>query len=266
MHPTIQRLPGECLIVPYARLSSPEHLHASYEMILPREGVARARVDGTEYAAEPGQLLVIFPGIPHSIAPEQGVSGTLMFFSEKTLPELEGEWSGARPACPVVNLSDVDRDAEHCLKRLEEMADPRRMDEALARAYLTLLFLRLREALRREPTGGVPPDILYRAMQYMSQNMTQPLSVRATARALGVNNSYLSHVLNEKLHMSFRAYLNALRIERARRLLRVTVRPIEEIGVACGFANLRTFDRVFAEQCGCTPREYRRNAVQTDRI
>ena len=52
MHPTIQRLPGECLIVPYARLSSPEHLHASYEMILPREGVARARVDGTEYAAE----------------------------------------------------------------------------------------------------------------------------------------------------------------------------------------------------------------------
>ena len=115
-------------------------------------------------------------------------------------------------------------------------------------------------------SGGVPPDILYRAMQYMSQNMTQPLSVRATARALGVNNSYLSHVLNEKLHMSFRAYLNALRIERARRLLRVTVRPIEEIGVACGFANLRTFDRVFAEQCGCTPREYRRNAVQTDRI
>ena len=96
--------------------------------------------------------------------------------------------------------------------------------------------------------------------------MTQPLSVRATARALGVNNSYLSHVLNEKLHMSFRAYLNALRIERARRLLRVTVRPIEEIGVACGFANLRTFDRVFAEQCGCTPREYRRNAVPMDRI
>ena len=46
----------------------------------------------------------------------------------------------------------------------------------------------------------------------------------------------------------------------------VTVRPIEEIGVACGFTNLRTFDRVFAEQCGCTPREYRRNAVPMDRI
>lgn len=266
MHPTIQKLPGECLIVPYARLGSPEHLHASYELLVPREGSARVRLDGTEYVAEPGELLVIFPGIPHSLALQQGVLGTLMFFSEKTLPELEGEWSGTRPASPVVALKNVDPDVVHCLARLQEMADPRRMNEALARAYLTLLFLRLREALRPEPANGVPPDILYRAMQFMAQNMTQPLSVRATARALGVNNSYLSHVLNEKLHMSFRAYLNALRIERARRLLRATARPIEEIGVACGFANLRTFDRVFVEQCGCTPREYRKTVGQTERV
>ena len=54
------------------------------------------------------------------------------------------------------------------------------------------------------------------------------------------------------------AYLNALRIDRARRYLRVTSWPIEEIAVACGFANLRTFDRVFAERCGCTPRDFRK--------
>ena len=66
---------------------------------------------------------------------------------------------------------------------------------------------------------------------------------------------------NERLHMGFRAYLNALRIDRARRYLRVTSRPIEEIAAACGFANLRTFDRVFFERCGCTPRDFRKAAA-----
>ena len=55
-------------------------------------------------------------------------------------------------------------------------------------------------------------DLLYAAMQYMSQNLTQPLSLRGTAHALGVNTYYLSHVLNERLEMGFRAYLNALSI------------------------------------------------------
>ena len=62
--------------------------------------------------------------------------------------------------------------------------------------------------------------------------------------------------------MGFRAYLNALRIDRARRYLRMTSRPIEEIAAACGFANLRTFDRVFVERCGCTPRDFRKSVLR----
>lgn len=265
MHPRIQKLPGDCLILPYTHLSVLEHLHASFELVVPKEGEMRVWLDGRERAVQPGEVLVIFPGVAHSYADHQTSSGTMMIFSEKTLPELAGDWTEARPAEPVVALSDVAPDAARCIERLEQMAAPAHMDEALARAYMTLLLLLLRPALRPESVGPVTRDLIYRAMQYMSQNLAQPLTVRETARALGVNNYYLSHVINEKLHMSFRAYLNALRIERARRLLRVTSRPIEEVGAACGFANLRTFDRVFAEHCGCTPREYRKAHVHPDK-
>ena len=42
----------------------------------------------------------------------------------------------------------------------------------------------------------------------------------------------------------------------------MTSRPIEEIAAACGFANLRTFDRVFVERCGCTPRDFRKSVLR----
>ena len=97
-------------------------------------------------------------------------------------------------------------------------------------------------------------------MRYMSQHLAQPLNLKETARALGVNSYYLSHVLSERIHMGFRAYLNSMRVDRARRYLRLTTWPVEEVAAACGFRTLRTFDRVFQEYCGCTPREFRRAA------
>ena len=141
------------------------------------------------------------------------------------------------------------------------MSDPGKYAEPLARAYLSLIFLRLLPVLKPE-SDTVTGDLIYRAMQYIAQNLARPLDLRAAAHALGVNTSYLSHVLNEKLHMGFRSYLNALRIDRARRMLRATNLPVEEISVACGFTNLRTFDRVFIERCEITPRDYRKRCTQ----
>lgn len=259
MQPKVQYVAGECLIFPFTQLTPLPHLHASFEMMVPRSGEARVRLDGETHGVSPGELLTIFPGVPHCYAPGPACEGLMLIFSEKMLSEAERDWFDVRPERPVLRLDGVDRDVSHCLERLGEMASPGALDEALARAYLSLMFIRLLPELRpREVDGLATRDLLYRAMRYMSQNLAAPLSIRGTAKALGVNTYYLSHVLNDHLHMGFRAYLNALRINRARRYLRGTARPIEEVATACGFANLRTFDRVFAERCGCTPREFRK--------
>lgn len=262
MQPTIQHLDGDCQIYLYGSLSTLEHLHTSFEVAVPRRGTIRVRLDGRERAVRPGEIVVIFPGVSHCYSPTEGGEGMILIFSDRMVAGSEGEWGELQPTEPVVELDGQDRDVAHCLDRLNEMAVSGAMDEALAGAYLSLMFLRLMPALRPErPVLPVTKDLLYRAMQYISQNLAAPLSLRGTAHALGVNTYYLSHVLNERLHMGFRAYLNALRIDRARRYLRVTSWSIEEIAAACGFLNLRTFDRVFADRCSCTPRDFRKAAV-----
>ena len=262
MQPTVLHVAEDVLIFPYNRLTALHHLHTSFEIVVPRSGRVCARLNEAECAAEPGELLVVFPGVVHSYDPAVASEGVVMVFSDHMLLEPEAPWAEMRPAAPVVSLERVDRDVAHCLERLNELSAAGDINRTLASAYLSLMFIRMTPALQLQRVASpATKDLLYRAMQYMSQNLAAPLSIRGTARALGVNNYYLSHVLNERLNMGFRAYLNALRIDRARRYLRVTSRTIEEIAAACGFANRRTFDRVFAERCGCTPRDFRKTAA-----
>lgn len=250
------------MIYPYNRLSTLHHLHASFELLVPYSGAVHVNIDNEERTVEPGEMLVLFPGIPHSYGQCEGVEGMMVIFTEKMLSESDEEWSQMQPAEPIVRLNEVDWDVSYCFDRLATMSVAGKVDDALAQAYLSLMFVWLVPALNLQKNAqSISKDLLYRAMQYMSQNLVMPLSLRGTAHALGVNTYYLSHVLNERLHMGFRTYLNALRIDRARRYLRVTSRPIEEIAAACGFTNLRTFDRVFAERCGCTPRDFRKAAA-----
>jgi len=256
---TQKRLESRCLIYNYSRLSRYEHLHSRFEMVSPASGRILARVDGKEYRLEPGDMLVVFPGMTHSYDPSETSEGYMLTFHSEMLGDLEESMMEVQPAEPLIHLSAHDRDVRHCFERLTEMAGGK-VNETLAQAYLTLLFLRLTDALALKQTDpAASKELLYRAMQYISQNLSQPLSIRQTAHALGVNSYYLSHVLNERLHMGFRAYLNALRVERARRYLRVTSWSIEEVAGACGFLTLRTFDRVFLELCGCTPRDFRKS-------
>lgn len=250
------------MVFPYNHLSALRHLHTSYEIAVPRTGRIRVHLDDQDRMVEPGEVLVVFPGVAHSYDPDVSGEGMMLIFSDKMFSEPEGDWSETQPAEPVLRLDAQDRDVAYCLERLFEMTVPSQRNETLARIYLSLLFARMTPALRLQtPAHPGTKDLLYRAMQYMSQNLAAPLNLRGTARALGVNTYYLSHVLNGGLHMSFRVYLNALRIDRARRYLRVTSWSIEEIAAACGFANLRTFDRVFAERCNCTPRDFRKAAL-----
>jgi AraC-like DNA-binding protein len=78
------------------------------------------------------------------------------------------------------------------------------------------------------------------------------------SRDLGVSRSHLSHTFSQRLGTNFRSYVNALRIDQACEMLKGTEDSVTHIAYECGFESQRTFNRVFMEQCGLSPSEYRR--------
>ena len=58
--------------------------------------------------------------------------------------------------------------------------------------------------------------------------------------------------------VSFRDFLNSLRIEKAKGLLRSSDSTVLAIALECGFKNESTFHRVFLDVTGTTPAKYKK--------
>ena len=82
------------------------------------------------------------------------------------------------------------------------------------------------------------------------------LNINYLAHKIGSNRTYLGQYFHYK-GTNFYSYINSLRINHACQLMEEGNLIISEIAYDCGFNNLRTFRRVFYEQKGCSPSEWR---------
>ena len=98
-------------------------------------------------------------------------------------------------------------------------------------------------------------DSVKNVLLYCSENYTEPLSLELLSKKLHLSRYYISHIFSDKLQVSFTDFVNTLRVEHACSLLEKGAN-ITEIALASGFSSVRTFNRVFAEEMGMTPREY----------
>ncbi len=83
------------------------------------------------------------------------------------------------------------------------------------------------------------------------------LNVTELAGHLGVNRSTLWRVFQKETGQTPVQALNALRLQRARNLLRATDHKIAAIAAMCGYHDEKYFIRIFHEHHGCPPGQFR---------
>lgn len=97
---------------------------------------------------------------------------------------------------------------------------------------------------------------------------TPGLTIAMLAARLDTPEHRLRALINRRLgHRNFSAYLNLHRIAEAKVALADKARvdlPVLTIAMDLGYNSLPTFNRAFRETAGCTPTEYRRDAIGQD--
>jgi AraC-like DNA-binding protein len=86
------------------------------------------------------------------------------------------------------------------------------------------------------------------------------LRLDTLAEKLTVSRHHLSQILNEQLGMNFFEYINSLRVEEAKELLRQVPRQelnISEVAYQVGFNNKVSFNKAFRKATGLSPKEFR---------
>lgn len=98
---------------------------------------------------------------------------------------------------------------------------------------------------------------LSRVLQHIREHYREPISLGGVAADIGLSPGHLGRVFRSQLRMGFRSYVNAVRIDEAKRLLRGTSTPIGDVAAACGFLDQSYFAQAFRSIVGMSPSEYR---------
>ena len=106
-------------------------------------------------------------------------------------------------------------------------------------------------------TSAIQDPLLARARQFILEHSHERMNVSDVVRAVGTNRRKLEILYQQHYGHTLLYALNQARIDRARRLLLDTDRPLYQIATLCGFRDTHQMNRVFARNNGPGPREIR---------
>ncbi|MFT4004476.1 MAG: response regulator [Lacrimispora sp.] len=97
--------------------------------------------------------------------------------------------------------------------------------------------------------------VVNRALGIIAAEYSQNISLEQIAERCNVTYEYLSSLFSKELGIKFTTYLTQYRINQAQGLL-IKGRKIADVASACGYEDVRYFNRVFKNYTGVSPTEF----------
>jgi len=139
-------------------------------------------------------------------------------------------------------------------KRLNETWLRRRPGYIMQGSALFMLILqRFIEMLLYEVDTHQFDPRVKAAIRFITDNYSEAISISDAARKVHLTPNYLGIVFKQETGITFRDYLNTIRLNQAEDLLRAGEGSITEIAHKCGFKDVFYFSRLFKKTKGTTP-------------
>lgn len=255
--------------------TEPLHDHDFVEIVYVTDGEAIEVINGISYEARRGDLLFINYRSTHTFIPKSKFTYYNICFNPEIIAEriitrenafdllsltaIE-ELSGEGFADGVMHFSGLEREKlESLLSDMHEeyrVALPERA--AALESYMTLLLTKiLRKAHPNEKEKREVDGIWQKLSDYISESLSEKLTLCAIANKCFYNPSYFSRAFKERFGMTFIEYVSRKRASEAAKLLYESDLSSDEICQRCGFGDRTSFYRVFKKEYGISPGEYR---------
>ncbi len=227
------------------------HSHDDWEIVLNLEGEGTTVIGGQEYEFRPGTIILHPPGVPHAKYARGQFRDIFLRMTDPILPF---------PAGVNVFRDDVEKSAETLLRMALRIFHKKEADylpvvDAIYAALRTLL-LSWQNQTPRNPVVESFKNMLI-------ANLTDPgFSVMAAMQKTAYSSDHFRRCFKKETATTPNAYLNGLRIEYARNLLRQNRHrsmTIADIAYAAGFSDPHYFSRVFRHYTGRSPQNYQLN-------
>ena len=99
--------------------------------------------------------------------------------------------------------------------------------------------------------------LIRKSVHYINQRYNTSLTLEDVSGYVGLNPTYFSILFKKETGLNFSHYINKLRIEQAKHLLKTSSLPLVTIAEETGFESQSYFSKVFKQLTGATPKQYR---------
>lgn len=220
--------------------------------------------DSADLITEPGDVVIIRPGVPHDYGSAMVRSGepatwSLQFVHFHPRPEWLGWLDWPQPLPGILKVQASGETRRRIRDALEAADTFGRSDLRQARMFaVNAVEAALLWCTTSDPGAGPLDPRVLAAMEDMAGRLAQPITVTDLARRAGLSPSRFGHLFTEQVGISPMRYLERQRMRLAEQLLDLTPRTVSEIARTVGFEDPLYFSSRFRAYAGMPPTAYRR--------
>lgn len=250
----------------------PFHWHREWEIIRILRGSLQLYIDGREYLASSGDVLLLREGVLHGGTPTgciyecfnfdlHGLFRNVLsvrnylrpFYRDIQIPDIH--YPGRQPDIyPLVDelLTVFHRDMPEDFRALSTLGNISRLfGVILHKGWYTENAGSPSETARKI-------DQLKPVLEYIETHFSSPLSLAELSGVIGMNPKYFCRFFNSITQQTPMNYVNYYRIEQASNMLSSTDLSVTEVGLECGFNDICHFVKTFKKYKGITPKQYQK--------
>jgi AraC family L-rhamnose operon regulatory protein RhaS len=238
----------------------PSESHPFAEVFYLLDGTGTITIGRTRHPCKAGDVVVVPPHAEHRIEDETpltlygiGIAPGLFTGDPDVLTRLPAGRLAARPGLAATVRGGLRR-------LLFEQSH----DRPGGRTLQVGLALQLVAALVRKSAAadaGPPAVGSLRAVEQFRDDLAhrfyEPVGIDRAAAELGMSRRCFTRLFRKAAGCSYAKYVERVRVEYARTLLRETDRGVATIAFECGFEDLSSFYRAFKRQTGEPPQRWR---------
>lgn len=249
-----------------------EHSHNYYEFYYLHTGNCAFSVNGILYPLSAGDAFIVTPNNYHFTCYKGDVpcERTTVYFYEDALSSASSDIRAElKKVLSKPGKIVLVKERQSCITSLlQQMCVENNQSDSLSMPLLTLQLFQLLLQVKRnglfvyekaEAPLSVSEDIKS-VMEYINLNYHLPVTLEDAAVRANLSPTYLSKKFRRVTGVTFKEYLNYIRIRRASQALLTTDDSITQIAADCGFNGSNYFKDIFRKTTGYSPREFRRQS------
>ena len=179
------------------------HLHYHIELALVKSGKTFVTIDTETYSVEAGDIIIVFPNQVHRFETIEREKYILMITSPDIISEFMPQFTCALPSSNLIKGGAGDPELMLLASKISALyrSDEPYKNETI-RGYLLAFFGRLLGKMELTELQSKESSVLGMILNYCIRNSSHAITLDTLERELHISKYYISHLMNDKLHMA----------------------------------------------------------------